>query len=79
MKFSILGLFLVVYIDDLLIYSTDPVTHVQQVRQVLHRPRENNLFVKAEKCEFHKTTISFLGYVLGPEGVMMDDKKSQRR
>ncbi|XP_030634258.1 receptor-type tyrosine-protein phosphatase gamma [Chanos chanos] len=67
--------FLIVYIDDLLIYSSSLFQHIQHVQQVLQRLREHHLFAKAEKCEFHQVTIPFLGYVLGPDGVRMDDSK----
>lgn len=38
--------------------------HVGQVRQVLQRLQENRLFVKAEKCAFHESSISFLGFII---------------
>ncbi|KAI4898691.1 hypothetical protein NFI96_020791 [Prochilodus magdalenae] len=72
---DMLGRFVIAYIDDILIYSPDYLTHVQQVRQVLTRLLEHQLFVKGEKCEFHLSSVSFLGYVISPEGVVMDDRK----
>lgn len=36
---------------------------------------ENKIYAKLEKCEFHQTSISFLGYVIGTEGMAMDEKK----
>ncbi|XP_051570771.1 uncharacterized protein LOC127450579 [Myxocyprinus asiaticus] len=52
-------------------------THTQHVRQVLQSLKDNLLFAKAEKCEFHHTTISFLGYILSSKGVEMDNLKVQ--
>ncbi|KAK3523070.1 hypothetical protein QTP86_012653 [Hemibagrus guttatus] len=49
--------------------------HVRQVREVLARLQQHHLFVKLEKCEFHRTTVTFLGYVISPRGVEMDTNK----
>lgn len=49
--------------------------HITQVRQVLQRLIQYHLYAKAEKCEFHKTSAPFLGYVISPDGVAMDEKK----
>lgn len=55
--------FVFVYLDDILIFSPpDLDTHVQHVRQVLQRLLYNELFVKAEKCEVHVNSISFLAF-----------------
>ena len=64
--------FLFVYLDDILIYSRSAQEHVLHVRQVLQRVLENQLFVKAEKCEFHRATISFLGYIITAGNMQMD-------
>uniref|UniRef100_A0A671X748 Gypsy retrotransposon integrase-like protein 1 n=1 Tax=Sparus aurata TaxID=8175 RepID=A0A671X748_SPAAU len=53
-----------VYLDDILIFSRTYEEHVSHVREVLRRLMENKLFVKAEKCEFHVTTVPFLGYIV---------------
>ena len=52
-----------VYIDDILIVSKSLEVHRVHVRQVLQR-LENRLYVKAEKCEFHVSSVSFLGYII---------------
>ncbi|KAK3561116.1 hypothetical protein QTP86_028309, partial [Hemibagrus guttatus] len=49
--------------------------HVRQVREVLARLQRHHVFVKLEKCEFHRTTVTFLGYVISPRGVEMDTNK----
>lgn len=67
--------FIVVYIDDILIYSPNLATHLHHVTQVLQRLQQHSLFLKLEKCEFHQSTIHFLGYIITPEGVQMDQKK----
>lgn len=67
----------IVYIDDILIYSESLETHVKQVRAVLQRLIKHQLYAKIRKCEFHQTQISSLGYIISTEGVTMDDKKVQ--
>ncbi|KAK3506309.1 hypothetical protein QTP70_001709 [Hemibagrus guttatus] len=67
--------FVVVYIDDILIYSRSMADHQRHVAEVLHRLRDHNLFLKAEKCLFHQPTVQFLGYVIDHSGIRMDEKK----
>ncbi|KAL0157395.1 hypothetical protein M9458_048641 [Cirrhinus mrigala] len=49
--------------------------HCQHVQQVLHKLRQHNLYLKLEKCEFHKPSVQFLGYIISAEGVQMDQGK----
>lgn len=70
-----LNLFVFVYLDDILIFSRTPEEHQVHVRSVLQRLLENRLFVKAEKCEFHVSSVSFLGYVLAGGQVKTDPAK----
>ena len=72
---DMLDRFVFVYLDDILIFSKNPSEHVQHVRQVLTRLLKNNLFVKAEKCEFHVSKVAFLGYVVSEGRLLMDPKK----
>ncbi len=74
---DMLSQFVIVYIDDILIYSDSLDTHVKHVRAVLKRLIQHQLYAKIQKCEFHQTQISFLGYVISSEGVTMDDSKVQ--
>ena len=67
--------FVFVYLDDILIFSRDEGSHVSHVRQVLRKLLDNHLYVKAEKCEFHVSSTSFLGFILGPDQIMMDPAK----
>ncbi len=65
----------IVYIDDILLYSDTYEEHVQHVRRVLQRLIDHRLYAKAKKCEFHQTSTSFLGYIINQRGVAMDEKK----
>jgi len=67
--------FLVVYLDDMLIYSDNLKEHTKHVQKVLERLREAELFLKPSKCEFHKQEVEFLGFVIGINGVRMDPAK----
>ncbi len=67
--------FVIVYIDDILIYSRNLVEHCNHVEQVLQTLREYHLYLKLEKCEFHRTTIQFIEYVISPHVGLMDNNK----
>jgi hypothetical protein len=67
--------FLVIYLDDLLIYSDPLAEHKRHVRMVLEKLRDADLYLKPSKCQFHVQEVTFLGYVIGPEGVKMDPAK----
>ncbi|KAK3548562.1 hypothetical protein QTP70_014483 [Hemibagrus guttatus] len=69
---DLLGKGVIVYIDDILVYSASMEDHVRQVREVLARLQWHHLYVKLEKCKFHRTTVTFLGYVISHQGVEMD-------
>ena len=64
-----------VYIDDILIFSRSVEEHRVHVRKVLQRLLENRLYVKAEKCDFHVSSVSFLGYIIGQGQIRMDPSK----
>ena len=67
--------FPIMYDDDILIYSHSIAEHVQHVQQVLQRLQDHHLYVKAEKSTIPVTTETFLGFVLTPGGVNMDEDK----
>ncbi|KAK3551051.1 hypothetical protein QTP70_011507 [Hemibagrus guttatus] len=72
---DLLGRGVIAYIDDILVYSTSMQDHVRLVREVLARLQRHHSFVKLEKCEFHRATVTFLGYVISHQGVEMDVNK----
>jgi len=65
----------VVYLDNILIYSDNITQHWKHIKEVLKRLRKAGLYMKAEKCEFHSNSIEYLGYVLSPSGLTMSDAK----
>ena len=65
----------VIYLDDILIYSQDLESHQEDVREVLRHLRKHNLFTKPEKCEFHTTSTEYLGFCLSPNGLSMSAEK----
>ena len=69
--------FMIVYLDDILIYSENEEQHEEHLRKVMERLRDNKLMAKGEKCEFFRDKVEFLGYVISNKGVRMDDGKVQ--
>ncbi|WVZ51621.1 LOW QUALITY PROTEIN: hypothetical protein U9M48_002748, partial [Paspalum notatum var. saurae] len=67
--------FVVVFIDDILIYSKNEEEHREQLRIVLTRLREHKLYAKFSKCAFWLKEVSFLGHILSEKGVAVDPSK----
>jgi hypothetical protein len=67
--------FVVVFIDDILIYSSTAEEHEQHLRVVLEKLRQNQLYAKFSKCDFWLEEVSFLSHVLTAEGVAIDPAK----
>ena len=74
---DLIGLSVLVYIDDILIFSKDEVEHQATVREVLRRLRANRLLAKPEKCVFGVKKVDFLGYVISDEGTSVSPAKVQ--
>ncbi|MBW0559107.1 hypothetical protein O181_098822 [Austropuccinia psidii MF-1] len=73
-----LDVFVVVYLDDILVFSSSEEEHVKHVASVLQRLRDNTLFSKASKCVFHASSGEYLGYVVSSDGLKMDSSKVQQ-
>ena len=69
--------FVVIYLDDIVIYSDSLEEHQEHLKMVFKRLREHSLYVKREKCEFCSMEINFLGHMVGNGTVRMDQKKVQ--
>lgn len=74
---DLINKYVVAYIDGILIYSKSEADHVHPVSSVLSRLLKNQLYAKAEKCEFHVKQTSLLGYHISHNGVRMDELKVQ--
>ena len=69
--------FVVVFIDDILVYSENAQEHEKHLRIVLTRLREHQLYAKFIKCEFWLKKVPFLGHILCEEGISVDPSKVQ--
>ena len=67
----------VVYLDNILVYSNNPKQHSAHVREVLTRLCGNQLYAWADKCEFHCNSCEYLGYMLSPDRLSMAQNKIQ--
>jgi hypothetical protein len=69
---------IVIYLDNILIHSKTLVENIATTHKVLEILRENHLFLKPEKCLFHKTEIPYLGLIICEDSIKMDPKKVER-
>ena len=67
--------FVVVFIDDILIYSRTKEEHGEHLRSVLEILREKRLYAKLSKCEFWLEEVNFLGHVISGQGISVDPAK----
>ena len=67
--------FVVVFIDDILVYSKDRESHETHLRVVLETLRKEQLYAKLSKCEFWLNEVSFLGHIVSKEGIRVDPNK----
>ena len=67
--------FVMVFIDDILVYSKDQEDHDTHLRVVLETLRNEQLYVKMSKCEFWLKEVSFLGHIVSEEGIRVDPSK----
>jgi hypothetical protein len=72
---GLLDYFVVIYLDDILIYSRNEGKYYDYIRQVLTRLYKNNLFYKLSKCEFDIKEVEFLGFLIGTEGIRTDPEQ----
>ena len=71
-----LDVFVIVYLDDILIYTEDVGQgHVEAVKWVLENLRKNGLFANLKKCRFHQDEVRFLGYVVSGQGIRMEEER----
>ena len=70
-----LDVFVIAYMDDILVYSEDEKQHEEHVKKILACLDQAGLRIKPEKCEWHKKNVNFLGFQIGTSGVKMDPDK----
>src|SRR5688572_25331192 len=67
--------FVVVFIDDLIIYSKNDSEHEEHLRMVLQKLRDNQLYAKLTKCDFRLDEVHFLGHIISKGGFVVDPAK----
>src|SRR5882757_5346212 len=72
---DILDVYCTAYLDDILIYSEDPLEHDAHVNEVLSRLRQAGLQCDIKKCEFNVTRTKYLGFIVTTEGIEVDPEK----
>jgi len=72
---NLLDVCIIIYLDNILIYSNNMSKHHQHVKEVLKHLHKANLYAKAEKCKFHSELVEYLGYILSSSGLTMSDDK----
>jgi hypothetical protein len=70
-----LGKLVVVFIDDILVYSRSEEDHEEHLHPALQKLRENRLYTKLGKCEFWMKQVAFLGHVISKGGIFVDPSK----
>jgi len=72
---DLLDICIIVYLDDILIYSENLKEHEKQVKEVLRWLKTNGLYASPSKCTFHQEQVEFLGFILSPKGLQIDLEK----
>ncbi|XP_049397331.1 uncharacterized protein LOC125861487 [Solanum stenotomum] len=70
-----LDVFVIVFIDDILVYSRSKEDHANHLRHVLQVLRDRRLYAKFSKCEFWLKSVTFLGHIVSDEGIRVDSQK----
>jgi len=70
-----IGKFMVVYFDDILIYSQSESDHFEHLRKVLTVLQQNKLYVNLMKCKFMTNSLLFLGFAVSTDGIKVDEEK----
>ena len=72
---DLLDVFVMIYLNDILIYSNNMSKYYQHVKEVLKYLYKAGFYTKAEKCKFHSESVEYLEYILFPSSLTMSDNK----
>ena len=72
---NLLDIYVIIYLDDILIYLNNMSKHHQHIKEVLKHLHKTSLYAKAEKCEFHSKLVEYLKYILSPSGLTISNNK----
>ena len=72
---ALIGIFVVVYFDDILIYNKNLDDHVVHLNSILNALRKEKLFANLKKCTFCTDKLVFLGFVVSTQGIQVDEEK----
>ena len=72
---DLLDVYVVIYLDNILIYSNNMSKHHWYVKEVLKHLHKAGLYAKAEKCKFHSELVEYLEYILFPSSLTISDNK----
>jgi hypothetical protein len=72
---DLLDVYVIIYLDNILIFSGNKDDHFQHVSKVLKRLRKHRLYANGKKCDFHSKSVDYLGHIIGPNGLQMDFAK----
>jgi hypothetical protein len=72
-----LDIFCTAFLDDIIIYSDNLKEHKEHVRMAMTSLKEAGLYLKADKCEFHKEEVKYLGLIISINGIRVDPAKVQ--
>jgi hypothetical protein len=73
-----IGKFVIVYLDDILIYNQTREEHLRHLKMVLSTLQKNKLLINLKKCNFMKDELIYLGFVISKDGLKMDPKKCKQ-
>ncbi|QRW21225.1 Retrotransposable element Tf2 protein [Rhizoctonia solani] len=72
---DLLDVYVIIYLDNILVFSSNERDHKAHVREVLKRLQDNDLFCNIKKCHFHVKKIDYLGFIISESGIEVDQSK----
>ena len=72
---SLIGKSVVIYLDNIIVFSKSKAQHEVDLRNVLNILRDNQLYAKPSKCQFYEKSLTFLGHIISASGIKPDPEK----